>query len=190
VGTIIRMKESDGWKTAFKTKDGLYEWLVMLFGLTNALSTFMCLMNHVLHVFIGKFVVMYFDDILFYSKNLNEHLHHLCNILSVKLYANIKKCTFCMEKILFLGYIVVAQGIEMDREKVNAIQDWPILKSVSEVSFHELASFYRRFMKDFITLPTPLNEVVKKSIWFKYGEQQESIFALLKEKLCTCFSFT
>jgi hypothetical protein len=95
-----------------------------------------------------------------------------------------------MEKILFLGYIVVAQGIEMDREKVNAIQDWPILKSVSEVSFHELASFYRRFMKDFITLPTPLNEVVKKSIWFKYGEQQESIFALLKEKLCTCFSFT
>jgi hypothetical protein len=161
------MKESDGWKTAFKTKDGLYEWLVMLFGLTNALSTFMCLMNHVLHVFIGKFVVMYFDDILFYSKNLNEHLHHLCNILSVKLYANIKKCTFCMEKILFLGYIVVAQGIEMDREKVKAIQDWPIPKLVSEVSFHELASFYRRFMKDFITLPTPLNEVVKKSIWFK-----------------------
>jgi hypothetical protein len=185
------MKESDGWKTAFKTKHGLYEWLVMLFGLTNTPSTFMCLMNHVLHVYIGKFVVMIFDDILFYSKNLNEHLHHLYNILSVKLYANIKNCTFCMEKILFLGYVVVAQGIEMNREKVKAIQDWPIPKSVSEVrSFHELASFYRRFMKDFITLPTPLNEVVQKSVWFKYGEEQELTFALLKEKICTCFSFT
>ena len=144
----------------------------MLFGLTNAPSTFMCLMNHVLRAFIGKFVVVYFDDILIYSKNLTQHLDHLRNVLNVlrgeKLYANFKKYTFCMEKIVFLGYVVIAQGIEMDGKKVKAIWDWLVPKSVDEVrSFHGLASFYRRFVKNFSTITEPLNEVVKKSVGCK-----------------------
>jgi hypothetical protein len=150
----IRMKEGDEWKTAFKTKYGLYEWLVMPFGLTNAPSTFMRLMNHVLHAFIGKFVVIYFDDILIYSKEIDEHISHLQQVLNVlrkeSLYANLKKCDFFMDRIVFLGYMVSAKGIEMDEAKVKAIQEWPTLKSITDVrSFHGLANFYRRFVKDF-----------------------------------------
>ena len=184
----IRMKEGDEWKTAFKTKYGLYEWLVMPFGLTNAPSTFIRLMNHVLRAFIGKFVVVYFDDILIYSKNLDDHLTHLKFVLDVlrkeRLFANLKKCTFCTDKLVFLGFVVSAQGIQVDEEKVRAIQDWPSPPSVSKVrSFHGLASFYRRFVKDFSSIAAPITEVIKKDVGFKWGEEQEKAFQLIKEKL-------
>ncbi|XP_071925993.1 uncharacterized protein [Coffea arabica] len=164
----IRMKEGDEWKTAFKTKHGLYEWLVMPFGLTNAPSTFMRLMNHVLRPFLGKFVVVYFDDILIYSRSLEEHFEHLKAIFAVlrreRLYANLKKCTFCTDRVVFLGYVVSAQGIHVDEEKIKSIQEWPTPTSVSDVrSFHGLASFYRRFVKDFSTIAAPLTAVIKKN---------------------------
>jgi hypothetical protein len=186
----IRMKEGDEWKTAFKTKYGLYEWLVMPFGLTNAPSTFMRLMNHVLRAFIGKFVVVYFDDILVYSKDLNEHIEHLRYVFDVlkceKLYANFKKCNFCMEKVVFLGYVVTTTGIEVDEEKVKAIKEWPTPKSITEVrSFHGLASFYRRFVKDFSTLAAPLTEIIKKNVGFHWGADQDNAFATIKERLCS-----
>jgi hypothetical protein len=167
----ICMKIGDEWKTTFKTKFGLYEWLVMPFGLTNAPSTFMRLMNHVLREFIGKFVVVYFDDILIYSKSFDEHIDHIRQVLNVlraeKLYGNISKCTFCTDRVVFLGFVVTAEGIQVDEDKIRAIKDWHVPKNVSQVrSFHGLAGFYRRFVNDFSTIVAPLNNLTKKDVPF------------------------
>jgi hypothetical protein len=160
----------------------------MPFGLTNTPSMFMRLMNHVLLAFIGKFVVVYFDDILIYSKNLTEHLDHLCNVLSsvVRNYMLIlKSVPFASKKLCFLAMLQLHRVSRWMRRKVKVIRDWPTPKLVSEVrSFYGLASFYRRFVKDFSTIAAPLNEVVKKSVGFKWEEEQELASVLLKDKLC------
>ncbi|KAK1648955.1 hypothetical protein QYE76_066760 [Lolium multiflorum] len=184
----IRMKEGDEWKTAFKTKFGLYEWLVMPFGLTNAPSTFMRLMNHVLREFIGKFVVVYFDDILIYSRNESDHTIHIRHVLQVlrdnQLYGNLEKCTFCKDKVIFLGYVVSQHGVEVDESKIEAIQNWPTPMNVSQVrSFHGLAGFYRRFVPNFSTIAAPLNDLTKKGVVFEWGAAQDHAFDELKRLL-------
>ena len=184
----IRMKLGDEWKTAFKTKFGLYEWLVMPFGLTNAPSTFMRLMNEVLRAFIGRFVVVYFDDILIYSKSLEDHLDHLRAVLDAlrdaRLFGNLEKCTFCTDQVVFLGFVVSGQGIQVDESKIKAIKEWPTPENVNQVrSFHGLAGFYRRFVKNFSTIAAPLNELTKKGVAFNWREPQEIAFQELKKRL-------
>ncbi|KAK1681398.1 hypothetical protein QYE76_042246 [Lolium multiflorum] len=167
----IRMKEGDEWKTAFKTKFGLYE-----------------LMNHVLREFIGKFVVVYFDDILIYSRNESDHTIHIRHVLQVlrdnKLYGNLEKCTFCKDKVIFLGYVVSKHGVEVDVSKIEAIQNWPTPINVSQVrSFHGLAGFYRRFVPNFSTIAAPLNDLTKKGVVFEWGAAQDHAFDELKRLL-------
>ena len=125
--------------------------MVMHFGLSNASSTFMRLMNQVLKPFIGKFVVVYFDNILIYSKTKVAHYNHVREVLTVlkvnELYINLKKCSFLIDKLLFLGYVVSVDEIHTNEDKVHAIKDWRTLKTVSDVrSFHGLATFYQKFV--------------------------------------------
>ncbi len=184
----IRMSLGDEWKTAFKTKFGLYEWLVIPFGLTNAPSTFIRLMNEVLCAFIGKFVVVYFDDIIIYSKSHDDHIEHLCAVFDVlrdaHLFGNLEKCTFSTDRVYFYGYVVTSQGIEMDEANIVAITSWPLLTTVTQVrSFLGLAGFYRRFVRDFSTIAAPFHELTKNGVLFRWGPTQQQAFDALKSKL-------
>jgi hypothetical protein len=163
----ICMREGDEWKTTFKTNEGLYEWLVMSFGLTNAPSTFMRLMNEVLREFIRKFVIVYLDDILIFSKIVAEHLKHLATIMQKlqqkKLLINMKKSSFMKTELIYLGFIIFADKLRMDPDKVEVIKNWPSPKNTFEVrSFHGLASFYRKFIKNFSGISALMMDTVKK----------------------------
>ncbi|KAJ9541339.1 hypothetical protein OSB04_027845 [Centaurea solstitialis] len=180
----IRMRPGDEWKTAFKTRDGLYEWMVMPFGLSNAPSTFMRLMNHIFKPLIGRCVVVYFDDILVFSTDVETHLSHLRDVFMIlreqKLYANETKCHFLTKEIIFLGYLVSGDGIRMDDSKVSAITSWPSPQSLHEIrSFHGLASFYRRFIRNFSTIVAPITECLKSSK-FTWSSAAQHSFDTLK----------
>jgi len=132
--------------------------------------------------------VVYFDDILIYNIDIDLHVEHLSVVMNVlrkgKLFANIEKSAFCTDRVIFLGFVVSAKGVQVDGEKIKAIQEWPIPKTVSEVkSFHDLGSFYRRFVMGFSTLAAPLNEIVKKHGEFKWGEKHDQAFVALKHRL-------
>ncbi|GJU60539.1 RNA-directed DNA polymerase [Tanacetum coccineum] len=175
----IHLQPEDEWKTAFKTRDGLYEWMVMPFGLSNAPSTFMRLMNHIFHDFIGRFVVVYFDDILIFSLNIQQHLQHLRDVFTVlkdqKLFANHGKCHFLATEVVFLGYLISGDGIRMDETKVHAIMSWPPPKTLHDVrSFQGLASFYRRFIRNFSTIVAPIIECLKGSSFVGTDEAQQA----------------
>ena len=148
-------------------KDGFYEWLVMPFGLSNAPSTFMRLMTQVLKPFMSHCVVVYFDDILIYSKNIDKHLDHIRQVLVVlrqnELFVKLKKCNFLTIRLVFLGFIISSEGVHVDEEKVKAIRDWPKPETIIDVrSFHGLVTFYRRFIRNFSTIVAPITDCLKK----------------------------
>ncbi|WVZ52203.1 hypothetical protein U9M48_003286 [Paspalum notatum var. saurae] len=163
----IKVREEDIPKTAFSTRYGLYEYLVMSFGLTNAPAFFMYLMNSVFMNELDKYVVVFIDDILVYSKNEKEHQEHLQIVLSHlrehKLYAKFSKCAFWLKEVAFLGHILSAKGVAVDPKKVEDVLNWKQPQTVTEIrSFLGLAGYYRRFIKDFSKIAKPMTALTRK----------------------------
>ncbi|KAJ0455956.1 putative nucleotidyltransferase, Ribonuclease H [Helianthus annuus] len=186
----LRVKENDVPKTAFRTRYGHFEFLVMSFGLTNAPVAFMDLMNRVCKPMLDRSVIVFIDDILVYSRNEAEHANHLREVLEVlrreRLYAKFSKCAFWLREVQFLGHVISAEGILVDPSKVEAVSKWSPPKNPSETrSFLGLAGYYRRFIQDFSKIATPMTKLTCKNEKFVWGSDQEKAFQTLKEKL-TC----
>ncbi|CAL2259851.1 unnamed protein product [Prunus armeniaca] len=184
----VRIHDEDTWKTAFKTKQGLFEWLVMPFGLCNAPATFMRLMNEVLRPFIDDFVIVYLDDILIFSVTWEEHLHHIAQVLEVlrtnQLQLNGKKCEFGKQHLVYLGFIVGAGELKVDLEKVQVISQWPIPQTVTEVrSFIGACQYLRKFIRHFSQIAAPLHALTKANQKFEWLRNHEESFQLLKRKI-------
>ncbi|XP_052171604.1 uncharacterized mitochondrial protein AtMg00860-like [Diospyros lotus] len=160
----------------------------MPFGLTNALGVFMDLMNRVFYEYMDKFVIVFIDDILVYSRSEEEHEKHLRVVLGIlkenKLFAKFKKCEFWLERVVFLGQVVTAQGIEVDPSKVEAVLNWLRPTNVNEVrSFLGLVGYYRRFIEGFSKLAGPLMQLTHKGTKFEWTEKCETSFEELKKRL-------
>ncbi|GJS96598.1 putative nucleotidyltransferase, ribonuclease H [Tanacetum coccineum] len=185
----LRVHEDDIPKTAFRTRYGHFEFTVMPFGLTNAPAVFMDLMNRVCRPYLDKFVIVFIDDILIYSKTREEHVEHLRLVLKLlkreKLYAKFSKCEFWLREVQFLGHVINGNGIHVDPSKIEAVKNWKALRTLSEVrSFLGLAGYYRRFIENFSKIAKSLTILTQKCKTFDWGEEQELAFQTLKDKLC------
>ena len=182
------MKDSEEWKTVFRTRYGHYKYTVMPFGLTNTPATFQSLINAVLRQYLDIFVTAYIDDVLVYTNGtLEEHKQHVKTILHALQKAGMRlhldKSVFHMKEVEYLGLILTTEGIRMDDTKTAAVQDWPTPKNLKEVqSFLGFANFYRRFIKDYSRTAAVLTELTRKNKSFRWGESQQAAFQELKNK--------
>ncbi|GKD90790.1 putative reverse transcriptase domain-containing protein [Tanacetum coccineum] len=185
----LRVRDEDFPKTAFRTRYEHYEFKVMPFGLTNAPAVFMDLMNRVCKPYLDKFVIVFIDDILIYSRNEEEHANHLRIILELlrkeKLYAKFSKCDFWIRMVQFLGHLIDSQGLHVDPAKIEAVKNWASPTTPTEVrQFLGLAGYYRRFIQGFSKIAKPLTKLTQKNKKYIWEKDQETAFQLLKQKLC------
>lgn len=183
---LLRIAEGEEWKTAFRTRYGLFEYKVMPFGLTNAPASFQHLMNYNFRDMLDKYVICYLDDILIYSDNLEEHQNHVTQVLQrlrdTGLYAKAEKCEFHTSSVEFLGFVISNNGIAMDIKKVQAVLDWPPPTNLSELrSFLGFCNFYRRFIKNYSKIAHPLTQLTKKDLPYVWAEPQARAFDSLKQ---------
>ncbi|KAD6119725.1 hypothetical protein E3N88_10996 [Mikania micrantha] len=184
----LKVRNEDVEKTAFRTRYGHYEFLVMSFGLTNAPAAFVDLMNRVCRPMLDRSVIVFIDDILVYSKNEGDHACHLREVLETlrreKLYAKFSKCAFWLQEVQFLGHVVNADGIHVNPSKIQAVAKWSPPKTPTEVrSFLGLAGYYRRFIQNFSKIASSLTKLTRKGVKYEWGDDQERAFQELKVKL-------
>jgi hypothetical protein len=184
----IRMKEGEEWKTAFRTRFGLYEYQVMPFGLTNAPASFQALINDTLKEFLDDFALAYLDDVMIFSKTLEEHIKHVRRVLEKlrekDLPVKLSKCEFHKHRIAFLGYIVSENGLAPDPEKIKAIEEWPEPTDVKDVqAFLGLANYYRKFVGHYSGIAGALTELTKKDKKFDFDGDCIKAFNELKRRL-------
>ncbi|KAE8687867.1 Detected protein of unknown function [Hibiscus syriacus] len=184
----VRIAKDDEPKITCVTRYGSYEFLVMPFGLTNAPATFCILMNKVLQPFLDRFVVVYLDDIVVYSKTLEEHVEHLRRVFQVlrenELYVKEEKCSFAQKEVSFLGHFVGGGKLQMDRDKIRAIVEWkPPTKATELRAFLGLANYYRRFVKGYSKIATPLTELLKKDKVWEWSTECQEAFEKIKEAM-------
>ncbi|GJZ35999.1 putative reverse transcriptase domain-containing protein [Tanacetum coccineum] len=185
----LRVREEDIPKTAFRTRYGHFEFTVMPFGLTNAPAIFMDLMNRVCKPYLDKFVIVFIDDILIYSKSEEEHEVHLKMILDLlkkeKLYAKFSKCEFWLQEVQFLGHVVNRDGIHVDPSKVESVKNWMTPESPTEIrSFLDDGYYQEHFIENFSKIAKPLTLLTQKNKAYVWGDKQDEAFQILKEKLC------
>jgi hypothetical protein len=186
----LKIRTEDVPKTVLTTRYGLYEFMVMSFGLTNAPAYFMNLMNKVFMEYLDQFVVVFIDDILVYSQNEETHEYHLRLVLQKlrenQLYAKLLKCDFWLKEVTFLGHIITDGGIKVDPGKISEILNWKQPTYVSKMrSFLGLAGYYRRFIEGFSKIVKPLTLLLEKGKGFKWDEACQKCFDELKERLTT-----
>ena len=183
----IPIADGDIHKTAFTTRYGNFEWLVMPFGLTSAPATFQRLMNTIFLELLDVCLVVYLDDILVYSETPEKHIEHLKQVFEIlrreRLYAQEKKCEFGLDNLEYLGHIVGAQGLKIDQTKVKIVVDWPQPKDVKQLrSFLGLANYYRKFIQGYSVIAAPLTRLCG-SVPFEWSEECEKTFKILKQRL-------
>nr|GEX85519.1 putative reverse transcriptase domain-containing protein [Tanacetum cinerariifolium] len=186
----LTVKNRDIPKIAFRSRYGHYEFQVMPFGLTNAPKVFMDLMNRVCNPYLDKFVIVFINDILIYSKNKEEHEGHLRLILELlkkeELHVKFSKYEFLIPKVQFLSYVIDSQGINVDPAKIKSIKDWTSPKTTTEIrQLLGLVGYYQRFIEGFSKVPKPMTKLTQKKVTFEWGDKQETTFQTLKNKLCS-----
>ena len=177
----LRIRDGDTSKTAFCTRYGHYDFLVMSFGLTNAPAAFMDLINGVFHEYLDSFVIVFIDDIVIYSKTKEEHEHHLILTLQVlrrhQLYAKFSKCEFLLRSVTFLGHVVSDQGVEVDRSRIEVVKNWPYTLTPTNVcSFLGFNGYYQRFVESVSSITSPLKTLNYNKAKFEWTETCEKSF--------------